>query len=1465
VRPAQEEAVIYNEKQKNQKNVKIEKDHVIFQDVCPGQDDIQQFSPPSITPGQEDAQSEPECREPSGFFKAVLNTLGFSNLGKPPTSKRLAPFSSVNASVACIVARDASESPTSATSAVPALTKHSAGDVASVTIAIATTAVPALTKHSAGDVASVTIATTAVPALSQPPVRDVAKSHLTSAHVGAAAGSPILCESGSSVPGALVAQMADGPLDRICRVERFEEMTFPALLSQRSREILVTCIVDNGCGLGYLLVPTGQAPPLDTVPYSARAFLAQGDVVDIDSAVEASLIIRGISKAVHLRVMTSSTDEEVSVLLGRSLLDLFNIRTLGGRLVTLGRAILFERGSDQVRRALESGEAALPPDPAVKMEGVVHLDSASARSDSVSLPLSESSKKQIDRLLQVLEGSGSHPLLHAPGSIRLRSVSSVAGCVRDTPEQTHFFELRLKPPERPPEKPHLYAASMMRKLTNAQQGLVAQAVDEYVAAGWWRRTDDVTTLPVSNVFAVPKGPTNVRLVCDMRAVNAMYPSTVMDQPQIPFSLAALRLRRGFVAVGDCRSAFYRVRLADPIPLYVGPLGLYHCDRMCFGLSYGPEGLAASLGALFDIFQRFYSVAGSLYVDDFWINPSRPESLAILLGLLARCGFDVSAAKFQSSNGDGSVEIFGVEVEFKKEDPCSSMTLCDRSAALKECLAVLSSSSRRSTLSKTDVFAIAGKLSYDPVRSHCEGRVIADLLRSLAGAADAADWRTPMKSVDDPLLFDSALDWAIDYLQRELLCPCRHSILLPEGPLCLRVSSDACNSGGSFCVEVRAGDSWTLLYSDAWSWKRQEATYHSNRLEAMTLFRSLRMIANFMTFLLQASPNEEKPSVSICSDSKSAIAWARLGPSAAVAAGYEGRAILRLSKALVEELTHIRGLLDENVSIAHVAGSDNPADAPSRLAERPASRCPSVTIASLIQKRFTRVSKDKSTKKAAKQAEMVRRFQTIDPRRELAEEISRNSFDIFQAVWLCKLMNHLLQCWKLNCRKLRGRARLPFPSPSFSAPDISLFVRSAQGIDPDEQVTTTTRTDFNGNVITSFFIPKTASATAALIAKSAHRTCFHRGSIHTASLIGTVQFPFWIEGRKGVVGRCLANCFRCAVKNQAPPTIGGHGNTFPRRVDLPTFSRISIDVVFMDSRKVLSAMCLDTGFLALLLVESTKISDCVSALNRLANRFGVCIKYIRADRGFKSARLQDAFVSATVSLTTPDTPYTNPVERLHAEARSVVRCEKFLRRCVLTGSDLEVQDTLDRIAAVVNSRPLGRFVDGEREGIITPATLAFGTTFNSDALVELREYFYKIVFAGMRRVFKKNGPQFLVGQRALYFDENCPKTEPKFKLCRIMDWRPPYFEILIIESQWRKIVGRGSLSPLNLPILDEGDAQAPGVSRVGARISSLFQFEGSTQEFTGIVVKDHGEQVQVRWDDKRWRSDELVAWGACRVI
>jgi hypothetical protein len=184
---------------------------------------------------------------------------------------------------------------------------------------------------------------------------------------------------------------------------------------------------------------------------------------------------------------------------------------------------------------------------------------------------------------------------------------------------------------------------------------------------------------------------------------------------------------------------------------------------------------------------------------------------------------------------------------------------------------------------------------------------------------------------------------------------------------------------------------------------------------------------------------------------------------------------------------------------------------------------------------------------------------------------------------------------------------------------------------------------------------------------------------------------------------------------------------------------------------------------------------------------------------------------------------------------------------------------------VNSRPLGRFVDGEREGIITPATLAFGTTFNSDALVELREYFYKIVFAGMRRVFKKNGPQFLVGQRALYFDENCPKTEPKFKLCRIMDWRPPYFEILIIESQRRKIVGRGSLSPLNLPILDEGDAQAPGVSRVGARISSLFQFEGSTQEFTGIVVKDHGEQVQVRWDDKRWSSDELVAWGACRVI
>jgi hypothetical protein len=105
------------------------------------------------------------------------------------------------------------------------------------------------------------------------------------------------------------------------------------------------------------------------------------------------------------------------------------------------------------------------------------------------------------------------------------------------------------------------------------------------------------------------------------------------------------------------------------------------------------------------------------------------------------------------------------------------------------------------------------------------------------------------------------------------------------------------------------------------------------------------------------------------------------------------------------------MLRENVSIVHVAGTEKPADMPSRIIERPASRLPSVTIGALVQARFARVSEEKSRKMAQKERGMVRRFVDEEPVEALAEVISRNSYNNQQAVWFAQLLRHILHSWR----------------------------------------------------------------------------------------------------------------------------------------------------------------------------------------------------------------------------------------------------------------------------------------------------------------------------------------------------------------------------------------------------------------------------------------------------------------------
>jgi hypothetical protein len=1278
---------------------------------------------------------------------------------------------------------------------------------------------------------------------------------------------------GSELPGL-------GFVDRICRVDNnfYEEMTFSCSLSQggSTPAILATAIVDNGAGLGYLLLPAGQELPFKAVPCRSSAVLAQGAAVPVRSAVQLTLTVAGVSREVTLRVMESSVDDQLAVLFGRYLLSLFEITTSGAHLVRLGKQVLYR--CDRVRRvAVSRNEDEV--EQAIDIEGIVDLPAVTAMpagEEIVELPFDSKVGKDVDALLKALVNAGPQPLPHAPATMTFRPLTSSDR--RDTPDQQFTFELALRNCPPPLGLVRLYAGAMIRKLSEAQRSEMGRVIEGYVSAGWWT---PLLRPPIgevaANVFAVPKGENGVRLVCDLRPLNQAYPSTVSDQPRLPFSLATLRLCDGALVVGDCRSAFYRVRLTRPLWLHAGSFGDFACSRLVFGLSLGPEGLEGSLGVLWRLFLIVSPhCRGSLYVDDFWMSArTSPDSRAFWFRMMMRSGFDVSRNKFQElSTGCRELRLFGIKLSFP-EGGGESVTDCQRGGRLGEALALLRD--HRASLSKSDCFMVAGQLAYDPVHAHPREKVCGDLLRSLVGSIEG-DWKAPIDQSNHPdkLLLESVLDWAMELVETAGICS--HKVRLASGALSLRLYTDASNAGGAFVLQTSdptTGD-WSDLYAEAWMWRRAEATYHCNRLEAIALFRGLRMVANFVEFRKTSCPEEPKAVVSVLTDSKSALAWATVGPSAAVAAGFEARAVQRLAKGMARELHELRRLLGDNgVCIAHVAGVSNSSDELSRLLYRPASNSSTETLASLLQKRWSRMSKLKRRDAGLTQQDVVRRIQDPSTENEsIVESIARSCFDTEQCVYWFDKLRKALRVWchrpkDYNLSPLEGMmksiqssdptlAHAPFDQPPFfrNSPEGPLLHR---------------RIGFDGRLLDKLVVPKSAIFLRRLIVRTEHRRCLHRGAEFTSAAVAT---EVWMDGLRAVTQEVLRGCLRCAIKNARVawhlPTM-----TFPRRVDAPVFTRLSMDVLFLDSVRVYSMMCIDTGYLVLMEGKGLAAEDAIAAVRKLQNRFCVRVEYLRLDRGtnFRSSTfrrgMEELAGKCEISFTVPGAPYTNPVERLHREACSIIRSNKFLRLALL---ETEAQDSLDAIAAIVNRRPIGRYTFNGADQILTPALLAFGAPAFSHSipapLHELRDYFYKNLFESLRRTDvkkKERRVSAVVGSRVLYYDPSATsKLDSQFRLAVIVDVRAPYIQIRICgEKRELRWVGSVSLAPLNWGL--PGLSSPWDVSRVGATVALIYDFNNAIQEFCGIVVKDNPDgTLEVKWNDSRW-TNEIVDWGACRII
>jgi hypothetical protein len=708
--------------------------------------------------------------------------------------------------------------------------------------------------------------------------------------------------------------------------------------------------------------------------------------------MELCIHVAGKAKQATFKVLrTEENTDEVAVLFGRTLLNLFRIVIVDGSRVSMDGKTLYEPRRDCVRRVMDAlGE----PDLEFTEAGIVPLDPVpSGNSDSVVFEIEPAQASFLENALLELTRMPPQPLPRCPGKISLRPLGMLSGVlsVPDTSNQKFSFVIELDhPPDQCLDPPRLYAGPMYRKLSLDDKKKFADQVGKYVEAKWWTPADVESAKPhgpPSNVFGV-KQKDKLRLVVDFRQRNRAYPSTT-SPPLISFSLALLRtLPKGSIIVADAAAAFYHTRATDPAWLHLGPLGDYLSHRVSFGLSYGPEALDASLGTLWNLYTSIVpSGTGARFVDDMWAHAPDAESyvdeslkveesnVAIqslsfnsLLHIMDLCGYNVESRKFQQSRmneHDEPLNLLGMSIRYVTLNGTSASCIDCGRTHLKEF--PLDKLATRPT--KQMIFQLCGVLSYDPLRSHLEAKLASDLLRSVVGRY--GDWKGAVLDLnefsnEDKALYLALLDWIREIIANERTC--EHAIPVPmnQNALKLRVMTDASHAGAGFVLQIAPrGDTalngndvkWFTIWADCWFWKRAELNYHVNRLEAACLYRALKTTSKFID--IQSSSrfgNSVVPvDLIVLNDNSTAVSWSHKPPACD---GTESRAIERISAGLRLEVYYLRQTC-RSFELRHVAGSDNTeADLLSRYLERPFGN---ETLNTLIRKRnISMVKKGKLT-------------------------------------------------------------------------------------------------------------------------------------------------------------------------------------------------------------------------------------------------------------------------------------------------------------------------------------------------------------------------------------------------------------------------------------------------------------------------------------------------------------------------
>ena len=1194
------------------------------------------------------------------------------------------------------------------------------------------------------------------------------------------------------------------------RVSFLCELKFRGCLRQGSESRFMDVIVDTGAGFGYLIWP--HALPLPTSwtfrDCAISVAMANGQVSKVDQVLPAQLEVGDGTYDVDLRVLLSSCSRP-SILCGRQLIDQFGLVICGSsRLLSREGQCLFDAAVSPVpaagatNRVRSSAEwesldqvcAVLDNLPDARLSDMTRPPLV--MEDSVLPVTSPRCEEMVNSILSKIESVGETKMLYCPsGTLKLERLAPEAS--RDLPDQTHQFRLSLPTPESLPARKS-YSGALYARLGKTQREQFDQLVDEYVTAGWWRRVNesDPRAKHPTDVFLHKAGTPKGRLVCDFRPFNAIFSDVSSSVPLIEHVLTLMRTESfKYVFVGDCSKAFYRVALSPPLALRAGDR-VFLCNRVSFGLSMGPETLRGSLGVLMDYWRSTATEPGllSIYVDDFQLHCDSEQLINSLLLLLRRCGFAVSSKKFQTSF---PLKLFGCVIDRVDNSVVATPPVVE---GLESMVIDL-----RTSPTKRAVFELAGRVSYDPLKTLPVSRLISDLLRSISGKSKTG-WDEPIVFArpEEEQLFSELLTWLLELDER-----CTSTSLLenetgPTWAACV----DASIFGSGYALEFNQ----SLFQQSASAWKPTQFSYHSNRLEGLSLLSAMRSLASYLEFRRSvAFGNQPKnlPVVRVFSDSKSAIAWSN-GRPPSDAKGLEYRMLTRLQEALTEEMKILAQL--SSCSLTHLAGKKNVhADSLSRLLYRNMS---GKTIGSVLRSDFP-------SEEAALVVEVP-----VHPVEALAREVMDYES-------LLERFQMLLLVWKALRPQDTARSHPVEPSdPELAlvkALQSLLFNKSRYVL--QDGVYHHQWNDAKGELQCRPVLPKQAEYTRRLILKYQHRLNGHRGRAYDVAF-SFEKGKFFIEG---VVNGCrdvIKRCLRCATA-RAVTVMPVPPHVEKREVNLPPFSRIAIDLTYANRRTpVFAALCLDTHLVFFYGLEDSTRQSIERAVNIPVNRYLVSLRLIRCDN---AASMNDSFISKLKRSGHPDlevsrTPVggsvANPVERMHRELWTLVRSRRLLS---LNPNEL------DAAAAVINHRPLATYRDGSSVIVVTPAKLAFGSSygFNGQELAEFKQEFYERYFllyrrrhnSGARRMLITISSYVLVSNKAAEWN----RTDMLFHVGQVIAIGKGSLTIRFTSGEIRD-VSTNMVAPLERYFFDENAAET-AVDSPGGRVEEMSASQIPNEENT----------------------------------